>query len=389
MTRETKIGLLVGLAFIVVFAMLLSHSGPTSPPGDARQIVSARQDAAPRPAERGIEPSAAATTTPSSGLAASPLNTPVAEPEATMPESAALPTPVALGPPVPSMGEESPDPAGTEMAAVATGHDMLESTRVAPPLPPEPVAAPEPSERTEAPAQSPEPASPGDENPSPTIPSPVPTVPKDYVVQKGETLNAICKVLYGSASARVVDFFMKANHMKNRHMVVEGQKLIVPELPPEMFEPVTNLNLTQMNSTRLAKMDQLINGTRRAPLGATTEAANSLDKPASEKGLQKAVETTERSVPDRLAGERTAPEKSAGAASNDSRRPAAVRTYEVKANDTLASIARTQLGSSGAWKEIQRLNKDVDPLKMKPGTKLKLPPKPVSQQNPGTERKSA
>ena len=29
MTRETKIGLLVGLAFIVVFAMLLSHSGPT------------------------------------------------------------------------------------------------------------------------------------------------------------------------------------------------------------------------------------------------------------------------------------------------------------------------------------------------------------------------
>src|SRR4029453_7516666 len=47
MTRETKIGLLVGLAFIVVFAMLLSHSAPTPPPGDPLQFAKLKTDAKP------------------------------------------------------------------------------------------------------------------------------------------------------------------------------------------------------------------------------------------------------------------------------------------------------------------------------------------------------
>ncbi len=42
MTRETKIGLLVGLAFIVVFAVLLSHTGTVPPPGESPVTVIAQ-----------------------------------------------------------------------------------------------------------------------------------------------------------------------------------------------------------------------------------------------------------------------------------------------------------------------------------------------------------
>jgi len=40
MTRETKIGLLIGLGFIVVFAVLLSHTGSELPAGDGMHLVS-------------------------------------------------------------------------------------------------------------------------------------------------------------------------------------------------------------------------------------------------------------------------------------------------------------------------------------------------------------
>ena len=43
MTRETKIGLLIGLGFIVVFAVLLSHTGRVPPPGDGLDSVIAER----------------------------------------------------------------------------------------------------------------------------------------------------------------------------------------------------------------------------------------------------------------------------------------------------------------------------------------------------------
>jgi LysM repeat protein len=54
---------------------------------------------------------------------------------------------------------------------------------------------------------------------------------------------------------------------------------------------------------------------------------------------------------------------------------AAAKTYTVKAGDTLSAIAKSQLGSAGAYMKIFELNKDQlsDPDKIKPGQVLRLP----------------
>jgi nucleoid-associated protein YgaU len=52
-----------------------------------------------------------------------------------------------------------------------------------------------------------------------------------------------------------------------------------------------------------------------------------------------------------------------------------VKTYTVKAGDTLGHIAKEHLGSAGAYMKIFELNKDqlTDPDKIKPGQVLRLP----------------
>ena len=53
----------------------------------------------------------------------------------------------------------------------------------------------------------------------------------------------------------------------------------------------------------------------------------------------------------------------------------AVKTYTVKAGDTLSKIAREHLGSADAYMKIFELNKDQlsDPDKIQPGQELRLP----------------
>jgi LysM repeat protein len=54
---------------------------------------------------------------------------------------------------------------------------------------------------------------------------------------------------------------------------------------------------------------------------------------------------------------------------------AAARTYTVQAGDTLSAIAKTQLGSAGAYMKIFEANRDQlsDPDKIKPGQVLRIP----------------
>ncbi len=53
----------------------------------------------------------------------------------------------------------------------------------------------------------------------------------------------------------------------------------------------------------------------------------------------------------------------------------AARTYTVQAGDTLSAIAKTQLGSPGAYMKIFEANRDQlsDPDKIKPGQVLRIP----------------
>ena len=52
-----------------------------------------------------------------------------------------------------------------------------------------------------------------------------------------------------------------------------------------------------------------------------------------------------------------------------------VRTYTVKAGDTLSEIAKAEYGDASQWKKIQVANADLirDPDKIQPGWKLQLP----------------
>ena len=56
-------------------------------------------------------------------------------------------------------------------------------------------------------------------------------------------------------------------------------------------------------------------------------------------------------------------------------RPGPARWYQVQPNDRYVSIAREQLGDAGRWKEIYELNKEKfpDPGRIRPGVRIKLP----------------
>jgi nucleoid-associated protein YgaU len=55
--------------------------------------------------------------------------------------------------------------------------------------------------------------------------------------------------------------------------------------------------------------------------------------------------------------------------------PAGMKTYTVRAGDTLSKIAKEQLGDANAYQEIFNANRDQlnDPDKIKPGQVLKIP----------------
>ncbi|MFK7741922.1 MAG: LysM peptidoglycan-binding domain-containing protein [Planctomycetota bacterium] len=54
-------------------------------------------------------------------------------------------------------------------------------------------------------------------------------------------------------------------------------------------------------------------------------------------------------------------------------RAGAYRSYVIVRGDTLERIARVQLGSTGRVGDIKRLNPEVNPRRLRPGKKLKLP----------------
>ena len=55
----------------------------------------------------------------------------------------------------------------------------------------------------------------------------------------------------------------------------------------------------------------------------------------------------------------------------------AARIYEVVSGDSLSKIALREYGDAKQWNRIFEANKDIltDPNKIKPGQKLKIPPK--------------
>lgn len=472
MTRETKIGLLVGLGFIVVFAVLLSQttSVPTtgenapfvSKPGPQLPSLPASRDVVNRPlgpADDRSAPGKGAGRIPD-GPAAMPdtdrglvrLPSPVdSSPKGIDSLGGRLPNPPSLGP-SPSLytgtgggstvligqtpanhddadvvasgyvAKKAPSPPGASSVGLASPGSANLVTHVEPaePLKDAPGAAKPVLVEQPEPGKSPDP---GSADP-----------PKEYIVQKGDTLRSIAKQRYDSVSAKVVDFVASSNkdRIKDKNRVFEGQKLVLPDLPADMFEVVQPIDGKKPDLKELAR--ELATVDSRKPLqdaakpkgesstpsltptgaSAAKRGSDSAEVAASpsprvadypkltprKKGssptLAPAPDSTPDPTPDN-ADDRRAPTMIVkndegslkGKLTLDNGEPKSprssdkYRTYEIRDKDTLGSIAARELGTATAWPEIKKLNKDLDPRKMKAGMKIKLPAARPSPSSPG------
>jgi len=348
MTRETKMGLLIGLGVIVVFAVLLSHNNPAPTPGDSMLVIDrpegspsnfAVRDQMPEPEDVSSE-----STIPHRPAFADRISEANEQPQSmTLVEN--LPRPSALEPEAEESNEsaDSAAPEENQPGLVLPSAEPLQVVtvkRVAPPLN-DPVEEPAPTPQIKTPDQSPRP------EPEKKAPPQKVIQPKVYLVRKGDTLGQIAEEQYGTSRFGVVDFLVKSNKdlVKDKHSVSVGQKLRLPELPSELFEKVQRLQVARIEgSTQSRNLEALLDERTSLPAGRQAP------KPANIVGTN-GIDT-------------------------DIHRTKSFRWYVVKPKDTLSSIARMHLGHSKYWRDIKKLNKDIDPRKMVPGMKIKLPQKP-------------
>ena len=175
-------------------------------------------------------------------------------------------SPLADGLPTPDVFGDSPGEWRGEKAAgetTLTGvpseaaiHDAAHTVakgRIAPPLSVKPprITTPQPSARPDSPTVTPPPEPTivqPDAKPKKKAPPTRQVTPKEYIVKKGDTVRKIIKAEYGRASTKIVAFLVSANkgQIKNKDTIIAGQKLMLPPLPPELFEPAPSFDVSRL-----------------------------------------------------------------------------------------------------------------------------------------------
>ncbi len=425
MTRETKIGLLIGLGFIVVFAVLLSHTGTSGTAGD-RLVVGTRSPVAQStsggstPTNPGYVPTG--TVRPAARAAAEPatrpsnrigLSEPTALPrrprevETGADQLAKLPLPEPKGldnrATAPTVADNKPMTSWENLLRAKKFEEGSVHTVTAVPAPanlPQGRVAPARSE-TASMAQTAPPVVPAVVPPQPGVRPAVPAVdspatlaiaakasppdrreaPKEYVVQKGDTLRKIVKDSYGVSSTKVVEFLVASNKgtIKNKNWIVEGQKLVVPPLPPEMFEGVGNIDVSAAGPAIRTVTNEELKKVLSSPPGGQRTAPEPAKPDLAARPVDPTLSVVKPATPapaTAAAAERPdKPEKPAVIAAKPDKpqRASGHRYYAVRAGDTLRSISARELGSPNAWPEIIKLNPQLDPKRLKVGTKIKVP----------------
>ncbi len=350
MARETKVGLLAGLAFIVCFAVILTNSGQRDPlPASSRTADASRRQAAvrtPSPARHQAKRQRPRSGMPTTAGGASGKRPAVRFGSATPP------------------GHQAKRPANPEWRRTVPATEYQPQLRPAhgadAGLRDQPIRSPStslssrPSQLRDAvsrttsssgalneqlrpasnhgPADAPGTAQPANPRRS-TSPaqhttrdrSPAPTQTKrravltNYTVAPGDTLTRIAAHHYGKASRRFINAIVAAN----RSAIADPDKL-------------------------RAGIDLVI------PSVDGSAVVRSSGRPA-----------TDVAAADRRATER--PPRSG--------RPGGYRWYQIKKNDRYISIAREQLGDASRWEEIYELNteKFPDAGMIREGVRIKLP----------------
>ncbi|MBN1514550.1 MAG: LysM peptidoglycan-binding domain-containing protein [Phycisphaerae bacterium] len=336
MARETKIGLLVGMGFIVCFAIILSKRGGDHPSSSGRSYPTLSTASQPlmtpgtaeqRARDFGRDP----RLEPNRGTL--PL-----QPDRPGSDSPTMEPPVrselAVAAPSEQRAPEASDRSLSDLLAgmQAESDEPIVPLAEAPPVLRRPTEPNHTAEENHALAGI-RPAAPVAELPTvdeAPVPPPVPTRP--YVVEKGDTLTRIAQKRYGTSSKDIVDAIFEANRkmLPGPDRLVIGQTLQLPER-------IGAVSAATGTETRSAKSNDRT--PEKAPAAKPgPENLKKLDAPARTKGY---------------------------------------RWYEVRKGDRYESIAKRELGDARRWKEVYELNKSIFPKAsdIRWGVRIKLPEK--------------
>ena len=360
MTRETKIGLLVGLAFIIVIGILLSDhmTSTTDPPKAPLSMAGANvRESVAAPTSAQGSTAAAATPPPAVAAPAQPVMTQ----QELVPQPQPAQRPVVQGPPVqsiqvgPGVAQAQP-PISIQQGGQGAGAAQQQNpppVQVGPVVQPGApvVLAPPTGQRRGAghPLQGvaqqhgEEIVVFGDNTGLPpagtggAAPPPVPMAPlREYKAQTGDSLSRLASRFLGANTKANREAIVRANAslQQNPDKIIEGRTYLIP-----VAQPAT----PGANGVASAQPQ---NNPPQAPAATPTPEAN----PASQ---------------------------------GESAAAGAFTWYTVKENDNLWRIAADPLGTGTASKQLKELNADVlkgnDNLQV--GMRLRIPPRPVASAN--------
>jgi len=431
MTKETKIGLLVGLAFIILFAIILSEKG--APQRDARSpnfatlpnrpdgstITTPLQDGGRVPVENHLNPIVQPTEVASSGvLTEEPIISASTVDEDTLPplpdsvvklfneaneaSTETPPTDAPVGPlvlnttpmPVPSH-TETPGPAPSPTRGVFMPQGGAPSNvppRVGPPITPtdtivsenglvadrtEPVAPPVDRSATMIPAVA--------ANDGPTV------IRATHTVKEGDCVSKIAAEHYGRSTPDRIRLIETANRdvLKPNKGIRVGDKIRIPALAgyEDRFESVAGFTPRDAKpaepDARSSDASIVSENTSIASLSRNRDSdrVEPFEIKDGMPRVPKAVPESGKSSSGAIALVPPPSDEHANASGDrtirdtPSPRLSKTRWYEVRSGDTLSGIARRELGNERQFKSIYKMNRDVLTNKhtLKPGTKLRLP----------------
>jgi len=336
MARETKIGLLVGMGFIVCFAIILSKRGgdhPSSPRRAYPTLSTASQTpSTPGTAEQRARDFGRNPRSDSNPNAATP------RPEPTVAEPPVVTPPAPTGP---ALATHDTQPPPTELdrslANLLAGMQAEADELIVPQTEPAPMLK-SPVERNHVTEENHTlaaipPVAHSEGAPLPdggALPPPARTRP--YVVEKGDTLTRIAQKCYGTSSKDIVDAIFEANRktLPGPDRLVIGQTLQLPERIG---------NMAAGDKPRNPPAEAQDRAPEKAPAAKPRQDnLRKLEPPGKSKGY---------------------------------------RWYEVRKGDRYESIAKRELGDARRWKEVYELNKKVFPKAsdIRWGVRIKLPEK--------------
>jgi len=349
MARETKVGLLAGLAFVICFAVILANRGGEQTAHGTMSNFSAVD--VPSTVQR----TAARNSAPARGResshrpASDPGATRVPQPRNSIPSRNSI----AENAPAPSSGAELVFDAQRDASTLAVPlnsnarplpasphpridqHDANEARRPSDvelevPRHGAPMNERSSPQQAYAPMEKPEPSNIGQV-------SAIQAKLADYTVESGDTLSKIALKQYGSKSKAGIQAIFEANRnsLSSPDSVRAGMTLVIPRLD----SPAAHRTKTAPPSPTL------------------TESAQSHEKAAD-------------ASHGKSQGRNEAEHKTAEASVSEK-----FRWYQIKKNDRYVNIARNQLGDGDRWHEIYELNKDKfpDPGQIREGVRIKLP----------------